>query len=100
MIAYLINASAIWLVSLVAFDLLLRKDTSYVRSRAFLLSTLTAGLVLPLIELPLRQAVGMPTMTVPMVEAYTVQQAVETATQASVARYSVAYLWVAIYLGG
>jgi Zn-dependent protease with chaperone function len=100
MIAYLINASAIWLVSLLAFDLLLRRDTSYVRSRAYLLSTLAAGLVLPLIELPLRQAINTPALTVPMAQVQSLPQTLELAAQPLAVQYSLAYLWLAIYLGG
>lgn len=48
MLQYIINSSAIWLLGLVVFDLLLRKETSHAHNRFYLLGTLFAGALIPL----------------------------------------------------
>lgn len=48
MLQYLLNASAIWLICLLAFDLLLRKETFHAYNRLYLLFSLAVGLLLPL----------------------------------------------------
>jgi beta-lactamase regulating signal transducer with metallopeptidase domain len=52
---YLVNTTLIWLVSLLVFDLILRKESYHSYNRAYLLLTLALGIVLPLI--PLHQEV-------------------------------------------
>jgi len=52
--SYLINATAIWLLSLLAFDTLLRHQRMHSYNRFYLLLTLQTGALLPLI--PLRNA--------------------------------------------
>jgi beta-lactamase regulating signal transducer with metallopeptidase domain len=49
MLQYLINATAIWTVSLLLFDLLLRRERAHGYNRFYLLFTLLAGAVLPLL---------------------------------------------------
>jgi len=48
MIQYLLNLSCIWLLSLLAFDLILAKERSHGFNRFYLLSTFILGLLLPL----------------------------------------------------
>ncbi len=48
---YMINATATWLLSLVAYHFLLHGRATYVFSRSFLLLTLIAGIILPAIPL-------------------------------------------------
>ncbi|PZF73838.1 M56 family metallopeptidase [Taibaiella soli] len=50
MITFLINCTAIWLVSLVCFDLFLKRDTHHSWNRSYLLVTLISGLVAPFIK--------------------------------------------------
>lgn len=52
MIQYLINASAIWLLSLLLFELLLKKETFHSYNRFYLISTLLLGIFLPLWQWP------------------------------------------------
>lgn len=51
MVQYLLNASFIWLLSLVIFDLFLRRETFHSYNRAYLLLTFFAGLAMPLFKL-------------------------------------------------
>jgi len=50
MIQYLLNATAIWLLSLVVFDMFLKKEAYHSYNRLYLISTLLAGIFLPLIH--------------------------------------------------
>ncbi len=51
MLQYLFNATAIWLLSLVVFDLFLRRESFHNYNRAYLVLTFFAGLVMPLFTL-------------------------------------------------
>ena len=48
MILYLLNASLIWLLSLLAYELLFRRETVHHWNRAYLVLTLLLGLLLPM----------------------------------------------------
>jgi hypothetical protein len=48
MIYYLINCTSIWLLSLLTYDLFLRRSTFHLYNRFYLLSTLLAGICIPL----------------------------------------------------
>ncbi len=48
MLQYLLNATAIWLISLVVFDVFLRRETYHNYNRLYLLCTFVSGIVLPL----------------------------------------------------
>lgn len=50
MLQYILNVSAIWLLSIAVFDLFLRRDTYHGFNRAYLLLTLLAGLVIPAVN--------------------------------------------------
>lgn len=50
MLHYLINCSAIWLLSLFCFDLFLRRSTFHSYNRLYLLCTLAAGIFIPLLS--------------------------------------------------
>jgi hypothetical protein len=52
MISYLINTTAIWLLSLLCFDVFLRRETYHAYNRAFLLLTMIAGVFIPLYSRP------------------------------------------------
>jgi bla regulator protein blaR1 len=49
MLQYLINATAIWVLSLIVFDTLLRRETYHAYNRTYLLATLLAGALIPLL---------------------------------------------------
>jgi hypothetical protein len=48
MLQYLLNTTAIWLVSLVVFDLFLRNEAQHTYNRLYLLAILCAGALIPL----------------------------------------------------
>src|SRR6185437_11858842 len=48
MLQYLLNATAIWLMSLVLFDVCLKRESYHGYNRAYLLFTLLLGALLPL----------------------------------------------------
>lgn len=50
MLQYLINTSAIWLTSLLLFDIFLRRENYHSYNRIYLISTLLLGLFLPLVK--------------------------------------------------
>jgi len=50
MLQYLINATAIWLISLVLFDVFFRRESYHGYNRAYLLGTLLLGAILPTIQ--------------------------------------------------
>lgn len=50
MAQYLLNVTAIWLLSLLIFDLLLRKESYHSYNRLYLVATLLCGIFLPLIH--------------------------------------------------
>ncbi len=51
MLQYIINLTGIWLISLIAFDLLLKRDTYHTYNRLFLNGSLLLGALLPLWQL-------------------------------------------------
>ena len=52
MLQYLLNATAIWLISLVLFDVFLKKESYHVYNRFYLLLTFLLGALLPLVHWP------------------------------------------------
>src|SRR5689334_22992080 len=48
MIQYLLNITIIWLLSLLCFDLFLKRETWHEYNRSYLLFTLLAGIFIPL----------------------------------------------------
>jgi beta-lactamase regulating signal transducer with metallopeptidase domain len=100
MISYIINTTAIWVVSLLAFDLLLRKDNGYVRNRIYLISTLVFGLVLPLIQFPVQQAITTPQVQLTMAQVNTARQTVANAAAPVQAQVSILLMCSFIYLAG
>lgn len=51
MLHYLINCSAIWLLSLFCFDVFLRRSTFHSYNRLYLLGAMLAGIIVPLLSL-------------------------------------------------
>jgi hypothetical protein len=100
MISYLINITAIWVVSLLAFDLLLRSDSGYVRNRIYLLSTLVLGLVLPMMHLPVQQVITRPELQVTMAHVNVARKAVAAAATPAPEQFSLLLVCSFIYLLG
>lgn len=50
MIQYLVNSTAIWLISLLVFDVSLRRESYHTYNRFYLLATFLLGLLLPLVQ--------------------------------------------------
>jgi hypothetical protein len=50
MLQYLLNTTAIWLLSIVVYDILLKKETCFKYNRAYLTGTLMMGIIVPAIE--------------------------------------------------
>jgi hypothetical protein len=50
MLQYLINLTGIWLLSLAVFDLFLRKESYHNYNRLYLLATMLAGMIVPLLQ--------------------------------------------------
>ncbi|MGN6569280.1 MAG: M56 family metallopeptidase, partial [Flavipsychrobacter sp.] len=50
MLQYLINTSAIWLMSLLIFDIFLRRENYHSYNRIYLIGTLLAGALIPLVH--------------------------------------------------
>lgn len=102
MLQYLVNVTMIWLFSLLAFDLLLRRESYHSYNRLYLLFTFAMGMFLPLWQWDnnngIYQAIGT-TQTVSGIVA-TKQNIVAVATEAPQA-YINWQLWVMIaYLAG
>lgn len=58
---YLINATAIWLLSLLVYDALLRRETYHAYNRIYLLTTLLAGVLMPLLQVHYADVATTPT---------------------------------------
>ncbi len=101
MLQYLLNVTAVWLVSLVVFDVFLKRDTYHGYNRAYLLITLVTGLVLPLISLRAEVIELSQTMAQPVVTGVnTVKEGIASATPVGSGGFTIVD-WIAIlYLAG
>lgn len=86
MVQYILNLSAIWLLSLIVFDIFLRRDTYHTYNRLYLIFTLIMGICLPLWTLQNSSVVYSNDISQPMVQnAATIKQTVvESATVQSI----------------
>ena len=50
MLQYLFNATAIWILSIAVYDMLLQKENCFKYNRAYLTGTLMMGIIVPAIE--------------------------------------------------
>ena len=78
MIQYLINASAIWLLSLLVFDLWLRKTTHHTYNRAYLIITALLGALAPLYHVSAKITPTTPVLAKPMMAFADVKQTIAT----------------------
>lgn len=68
MLQYLLNMTAIWLLSLLVFDLFLRKESFHSYNRLYLIVTLLTGMLLPLWSLQESDIVYITKATEPAIE--------------------------------
>lgn len=83
MIQYLFNATAIWLVSLLVYDVFLRRESFHGYNRAYLLLTLVAGTLLPLVQVLPEQEATASLLQLPMRTMATARQVVVAAAPAT-----------------
>jgi len=93
MLQYLINATIIWTLSLLVFDLLLRTERAHGYNRFYLLTTLVAGAILPI--LPWQHTIEIyPTLVQPAVMRVTEVRAAAVQVAAAAAPASVNIPWI------
>lgn len=103
MTTLLINASIIWICSLLVYELLLKRETFHRLNRLYLLLTFAAGITLPLLPWgpDIRVTQIKTTMTgVPLVSANPVPQTVETADKAPALPEQWPAWWQNLYFAG
>jgi hypothetical protein len=77
MLQYLINLSAIWLLSLLIFELFLKKETYHSYNRIYLISTFLMGILLPLWSWSSNSAIYASSVSEPLQQATAIRQTVE-----------------------
>lgn len=80
MLQYILTASAIWLTSIILFDLFLRKETTHDYNRMYLLGSFIAGLLVPLIPLEADPVLSLTAMDVPAQQIAIAKQTVVQST--------------------
>jgi len=96
MLQYLLNMTAIWLVSLLTFDLFLSKESFHSYNRLYLLITLLTGMLLPLWSLQEADIVYITRASEPAIE--NVSAVKKAIVQSDVANTSVDYGAVLLYI--
>lgn len=96
MILYLINATIIWMVSLLAFQLLLKRNTFHALNRAYLITTSLMGLLLPLYRLAPKIATVAPIVQRPMLVTAEIQHRI--VEQTSLPQWS--FPWMTALVSG
>lgn len=82
MVQYLINCTAIWLLSLICYDLFLRRSTFHTYNRFYLLSTIIAGIVIPFFSFQQNKALYTEsTNGIALQQTYAAKKTIETAAQ-------------------
>ncbi len=102
MIQYLLNVTAIWLISLVLFDVFLRKESFHSYNRLYLLSTLGLGIAFPMFDWGATYELSRTAIALPVAQIADTRQTVATvfagATSTSVATQI--NWWIVAYLAG
>jgi len=99
MLQYLLNLTATWLLSLVIFDLFLKKETYHAYNRIYLLSTMLIGILLPLWSWSQDGTLFTTSLGTPLKKATAIRQNIEVAATHSSAISFTQYLQY-IYLAG
>jgi TonB family protein len=66
MITYIFESALIWLILYLFYQLFLQKETYFVLNRIYLLFAVLAGIILPLLHIPLNSQTGMAAYTFPV----------------------------------
>lgn len=99
MLQYLINMSAIWLIGLLVFDLLLQKETYHTYNRVYLSAVLLMGVFLPLWSWQESSVIFTFNYTEPIVEqSAIVRQSISSATESVTFGWE-QWLWVVYIMG-
>jgi len=101
MVTYLLNASLVWLVCLVLYDLFFRKETFHSQNRIFLTASVLAGFVLPLIQWETTSVARInPDLETPLETiSRTKQNVVATSAAAADSFNTVTVLWMIYFIG-
>ncbi|MBL7711817.1 MAG: hypothetical protein JNL13_05110, partial [Chitinophagaceae bacterium] len=101
MLQYLLNCSAVWLLSLLCYDVFLRRNTFHAYNRLYLLGTLLAGILIPLLNFESRQVYQQQVETNAVVEqTIEVKKTIVTAAQVSPAIQGIDWMyWLAVVYG-
>lgn len=98
MVQYILNASAIWLLSLLMYDLLLRRESYHSYNRFYLLFTLLLGALFPLISW--NDDGALYGNAAPVQQVIQVKHRIENASQPAASSFDVGYwIWL-LYLAG
>lgn len=100
MVLYLLNATLIWLVSLIFFDLFLKKETFHSANRIYLNATLLLGLLLPLLSFTDNHTATM--MAEPVKKVYSFKSSVVKAADIEPYNHTwgiVETLWLLYFMG-
>ena len=99
MLQYLINATAIWLISLVMFDLLLRRESYHGYNRFYLLATFLLGTLAPLWQWQQDGPVYSATLQKPLEQMTSLKQTIVNSAATSSKINWESYLWYVYLLG-
>ncbi|MBS1587521.1 MAG: M56 family metallopeptidase [Bacteroidetes bacterium] len=106
MLQYLINTTIIWLACLLFYELLLRKESFHRYNRMYLLGSLAAGLLLPLLHLDSLMPANDATFLSPVKHVYQFRNTIQVSTAPThaisvteSASYTSLILW-SLYLAG
>ncbi len=99
MLQYLINMSAVWLIGLLVFDLLLQKETYHTYNRVYLSAVLLMGVFLPLWSWQESSVIFTFDYTEPIIEqSAIVRQSIPSATESVTFGWE-QWLWVVYIMG-
>lgn len=99
MLQYLINMSAVWLIGLLVFDLLLQKETYHTYNRVYLSAVLLMGVFLPLWSWQESSVIFTFNYTEPIIEqSAVIKQNISSATESVTFGWE-QWLWVVYIMG-
>ncbi len=100
MLQHLLNASAIWLISLVLFDVFLRRESYHSYNRFYLLFTFLLGAVLPLLQFNKVETLYGERFSQPLQQVIKVKQTIVTASAPVTKSISTEQWLMTIYMLG
>ena len=99
MIQYLLNLTAIWLLSLTVYDLFLKKEVYHSYNRAYLLATFLTGLFLPMWQWADDSVIYSSNYGKQVVKAVSIKQDIIASATADSSLTIENYLWLAYLIG-